>query len=186
MNTILTINIDYHHTPLGLTAQDISLVHGLGFPIQEIIKYMYRLYLMGLLVQYNDKQDVLNELVVYTPIFGICDYEHELMLLQQYLYTSGLDILAADLAQVTDLNVYATKKSSYDTINTLIKSKGKFIDVLCDVFVKINTYLLSNSQVYINPLNNFMNISRLSADMIAVSEVNICGGWVVVEFAQVM
>lgn len=183
-NTLLTINIDYHHTPLGLTQQDMALVHGLGFSIDSIVRYFYNLYSMGFLNQYQSKQDVLNELATYSPIFNLTDNEYELDMFRIYLYTDEIKKLDQAVQVATDLDSFAQAKSKYDYVANLIQTKGKYIDVLCKVFVSLNNYILSHSQYYIKPLNDFSAKTRIPLQYLKPGNVNICGGWIVVEFVQ--
>lgn len=182
--TLLTINVDYHATVLSLTPQDIALVHGLGFPIDAMIKYIYNLYSMGFLNAYNSRQDVLNELVTYSPLFSLTENEYELDILRQYLYTNALKELEQTLNNCTDLEQYGSVKNNYDFIAQLIQNKGKYMDVLCKVFVSLNNYILSHSQFYIKPINDFSSKTGIPINMIAPGIVNVCGGWIVVEFVQ--
>ena len=182
--TLLTINVDYHHTPLGLTAQDISLVHGMGFPIDSIVRYMYNLYSMGFLNQYSTRQNVLDELVIYSPLFQLTDNEYELEMFQTYMYTDKLKELEANLNACTTLDTYSVAKSRYDFVANLLQTKGKYMDVLCKVFVSLNNYILSHSQFYIKPITDFSAKTGLSTQYINPGPINICGGWIVVEFVQ--
>lgn len=185
MNTTLfTLNIDYHHTPLGLTQQDMALVHGLGFSVDSIVKYFYNLYSMGFLKQYNTRQDVLTELSTYSPIFNLTDNEYELDTFRQYLYTDKIKELEAAVNNATDLEQLGSAKSRYDYVFTLLQTKGKYMDVLCKVFVNLNNYILSHSQFYIRPINDFSAKSGLPVQFIKPGITNICGGWIVVEFVQ--
>ncbi len=184
MNTLLTINIDYHHTALGLTQQNIALVHGMGFPIDSIIRYFYNLYSMGLLNVYSTRQDVLDELSTYSPILNLTDNEYELELFQTYLYTDKLKVMEMSVNSCTNLDDYDKMKSKYEFIANLIQAKGKYIDILCQVFVSLNNYILSHSQFYIKPINDFATKTGLGTQCIKVGAVNLCGGWVVVEFVQ--
>lgn len=184
MNTLLTINIDFHTTTLGLTQQNIALVHGMGFPIDSIIRYFYNLYSMGLLNAYSTRQDVLDELTTYAPILNLTDNEYELELFQAYLYSDKLKMMELTLNSCTNLDEYSKLKGRYDFIANLIQAKGKHIDMLCQVFVNLNNYILSHSQFYIKPINDFSTKTGLSTQAIKVGAVNICGGWVVVEFVQ--
>ena len=182
--TLLTLNIDYHHTPLGLTAQDIALVHGMGFPVDSMVKYFYDLYSMGFLNQYSSRQDVLNELVTYSPLLSLTENEYELEIFREHLYTNKLSDTEARLNSCTDLNEYAKFKSQYDFIANLIANKGRYMDVLCKVFVNLNNYILSHSQYYIKPINDFSAKTGLPIQFIRVGKISICGGWIVVEFVQ--
>lgn len=183
-NTLLTINIDYHHTPLGLTQQDISLVHGMGFSIDSIVRYFYNLYSLGFLNQYSTRQNVLDELATYSPIFQLTDNEYELELFQTYMYTDKLKELEIATNSCTTLEDYSVAKSRYDYVANLLQNKGKYMDVLCKVFVNLNNYILSHSQFYIKPIIDFSAKTGLSTQFIKPGTINICGGWIVVEFVQ--
>lgn len=185
MNTTLfAINIDYHHTPLGLSSQDIALVQGIGFPIGAILGYFYKLYSIGFLNTYQNRQMVLDELSMYTPLFNLTENEHELELFRDYLYTDKIKELEARVNTCTDLKAYGNAKEYYDYIATLLQSKGKYMDILCKVFVSLNNYILSHSQYYINPITDYAAKTGLPIAMIKPGPINVCGGWIVVEFIK--
>ena len=139
---------------------------------------------MGLLNVYSTRQDVLDELSTYSPILNLTDNEYELELFQTYLYTDKLKVMEMSVNSCTNLDDYDKMKSKYEFIANLIQAKGKYIDILCQVFVSLNNYILSHSQFYIKPINDFATKTGLGTQCINVGAVNLCGGWVVVEFVQ--
>lgn len=184
MENLFSINIDYHHSPLGLNDQEISLVHALGFSLPEVFRYFYNLYNRNLLKPYGSRQDVLDELFIYTPMFGLTENEYELDMLRQFLYTGELANLELGLRSCSDLTEYARIQHDITFITNLLQTKGKLIDILCKVFVSINEYLLNNSQYYLKPIMDFSAKTGLPIQHIKPGPINICGGWIVVDFIR--
>lgn len=182
---VLTINMDYHNIPLGLSNGDIDLTNSLGFPVTEIVKYIYKLYLFNALKPYTNNQEILTELVKFHYIFELTNYAYELEILEKYLYTNALSELELQLENATNLSMVENLSSKINTIKFTINTRGKQIDALCKVIFNLNNYIITNSLYYLNPVSEYCNKTNvIGIQPVTVHSCNIVGAWMVTEFTR--